>query len=273
MAEPAPRQRMQRAQGSGRLVTQMHHDTTRIQSLYQDGCAKIRLPKTHTPALEAVLINTSGGLTGGDVLQWEIDASPDARLVLTTQACERIYKSTGADAEVRTSIKAGPNARVDWLPQETILFEASRLNRSLDIDLADGARLCAVEAVLLGREAMGEAARSALLNDQWRIRRNGKLIHAEANRLSASDLERDALSLLAGNHAFGTILHVAEDAEAMLEPVRAIIPDDAKAAVSAIGERLVVRLLAPSSLALRRLTMPIIACLSGTGSVPRVWTT
>lgn len=273
MAGPAPATRMQRSRGEGRISTHLHNGETKLSTLYQEGCAKIRLPKTHSQTLEAVLINTSGGLTGGDELFWQVDVAPETQMVTTTQACEKIYKSTGAPANVTTRVKVGAHARFDWLPQETILFERSHLHRSLDVDLAEGASLCAVEVILLGREAMGEAARSALLNDNWRITRNGKLIHAEANKLSASDLERDALSLLAGNRAFGTILFVAENAEERIDQIRALIPPNAKAAVSAIGERMIVRLLAPSSLALRRLTVPIIEALSTTGSVPRLWTT
>lgn len=264
---------VQRASGSGRLVTQMRNGETRVSELYQEGCAKIRLPHTHAPSLEAVLINTSGGLTGGDRLEWRISATAGARLTLTTQACERIYKSTGDDAVVRTELSIGAHAHLDWLPQETILFEQSRLHRTLEIDLAEGASFTGVEAVLLGREAMGEAARSAILNDNWRVRRAGRLVHAEANKLSATDLERDALSLLAGNNAFATIVHIVPDAADRVGAVRALVPADTHAAVSAVGERLIVRALAPSGLALRRLVTPIIAYLSGAGTLPRLWST
>src|SRR6185369_17692374 len=97
---------------------------------------------------------------------------------------------------VESRLIAGEGAHIDWLPQETILFEGGRLDRRLDVDLADGATLTAVEAVLLGREAMGEAARSARLRDTWRIRRNGRLIHSEATALTGDARERDGLSLL-----------------------------------------------------------------------------
>lgn len=265
--------KMQRANGAGRLVTQVHNNATRIDELYQEGCAKIRLPKTHTSALEAVLINTSGGLTGGDKLTWDINAVATSKLVLTTQACERIYKSSEGPANVETHIKVGKGAHVDWLPQETILFEHSSLNRTLKVDLEENASFTGVEAVLLGREAMGENARSAILSDNWRVHRNGKLIHAEANQLSASDVQRDALSTLAGNNAFATVIYIAENAEERLAEIRALIAPTAKAAVSAVGERLIVRALAPSGLALRRIITPIIEHLSGAGAVPRLWLT
>ena len=126
------------------------------------------------------------------------------------------------------------------------------------------------EAVLLGREAMGEAARNARLRDNWRIRRGGRLIHAEATVLGGESAERDGVSLLAGALAFATVLHVSPHAERKLDAVRALLPESGGA--SLIGERLTVRLLAPSGLALRRSLAPIIALLSPAGSIPRLWT-
>jgi len=259
----------QRARGTGRLATQLIDGKTRIREFYQEGCAKIRLPHTHAVSLEGVLINTAGGLTGDDDVAWHIDASPGARLVLTTQACERVYRSLGDDAKVATHIRAGAGARVDWLPQETILYDGSRLARRLEVDLADDACFLGLEAILLGREAMGEAGRTASLTDNWRIRRNGRLIHAEATKLAGEDLARDGLGLLAGAGAFATLLYLGPDAEQKLARVRPMLSEQSGA--SQMGDRLVIRAIAQSGLALRRVIAPIIAELSGAGSLPRLW--
>src|SRR6218665_271998 len=128
--------RHQRARGTGRIATHVLDGRTRLTTLYQEGCAKIRLPHTHDPSLQAVLINTAGGLTGGDDVAWQVNAAPGARMVLTTQAWGRVYRSLGDDAKVRTRIEVGAGAHLDWLPQETILFEGARLDRSLEVDLA-----------------------------------------------------------------------------------------------------------------------------------------
>ncbi|MBK8086370.1 MAG: urease accessory protein UreD [Devosia sp.] len=261
--------RHQRARGTGRITTHLRDGRTRLSTLFQEGCAKIRLPHTHDAGLQAVLINTAGGLTGGDEVNWQVDAAPGSRLVLTTQACERVYRSLGDDATVRTRIEVGAGAHLDWLPQETILFEGARLNRGLEVDLAPDASFFAIEAILLGREAMGEAARGARLVDNWRIRRNGRLLHAEATRLGGADLERDGISLLAGANAFATLLHVGADAERRLDRIRPLLCGQSSASV--IGERLVIRAMAPSGLALRRIITPIIAHLSGAGALPRLW--
>jgi urease accessory protein len=270
VAEAPPLPVLQRARGEARVIAATRDGKTEIQSLYQDGCAKVRLPHTHDDVLQAVLMNTAGGLTGGDHLRWTAAAKPGAKLVLTTPACERVYRSISGDARVDNRLVAHEGAHIDWLPQETILFEGSRLDRRLDVELLDGATLTAVEAVLIGREAMGEAAPTARLRDNWRIRRNGKLIHAEATVLSGDPAERSSLSLLDGAIAFATVLHVASDADRRLDAVRALLPESGGASV--IDERLTVRLLAPSGLALRRALTPIIALLSSAGSIPRLWT-
>ncbi|MFD2646730.1 urease accessory protein UreD [Devosia albogilva] len=265
---------LQRARGSGSLSTQQRSETTRILNLYQEGCAKIRLPNTHGHALEAVLINTAGGLTGGDVLDWSVDIAAAGNAVLTTQACERIYRSIGGDAQVTTTLRIGASAHLDWLPQETILFAGSRLDRRIEIDLAAGASLTAVEAILLGRDAMGETAMDAVLKDNWRIRREGRLIHADATRLGGSISERNGPSLLAGHRALATMVHIALDADAAARrcrSVRELLPAGQPIAASAIGERLVIRALAHSGLALRRMIVPILDHLSGADALPRMW--
>ena len=261
--------RHQRARGIGRLATQQVAGRTRIETLFQEGCAKIRLPHTHDPSLQAVLINTAGGLTGGDDVAWQVDVAPQSRVVLTTQACERVYRSLGDDAVVRTRLRVGAGAHLDWLPQETILFDGARLDRALDVELEGDASLFAIEAILLGRSAMGETARSAHLADNWRIRRDGRLIHAEATRLSAADLERDALSTLAGNAAFATLVYLGADAEQREARVTGMI--SGPSGLSRIGDRLVIRAMADSGLVLRRIITPIIAELSGAGALPRLW--
>ena len=269
VATLAENPRLQRARGEARIVTQLSAGRTRLKVFHQEGAAKMRLPLTHDASMQAVLINTAGGLCGGDDLRWSAEAAAGTRLVLTTQACERVYRSLGDDARVTTRLAAGAGARLDWLPQETILYEGARLRRSLEVELAADATFCAVEAVILGREAMGEAARGARFRDSWRIRRGGVLLHAEETRLSADPFERDAPSLLEGAGAFATVLYVGADADGRLEAVRSL--STGRSAVSVSGERLVVRAMAESGLALRKIIAPIVAALSGAGALPRLW--
>ncbi|MEQ9361010.1 MAG: urease accessory protein UreD, partial [Rhodospirillales bacterium] len=161
---------LQRARGRARIAVRAEGGITRLAELYQDGCAKLRLPKVYGPSsVEAVLLNTAGGLTGGDVYATEALAGPGAFLTLTTQACERVYRASSGTARVDTRLSADAGARLHWLPQETILFDGGRLDRSLDVDLTGDAAFLAVEALELGRVGSGETVSGGAYTDSWRI--------------------------------------------------------------------------------------------------------
>ena len=263
--------RPQRARGVGRLVTKPLGGRTRIAELYQDGAAKIRLPQTFSAEMEAVIINTAGGLTGGDRLDWSFSAGPDTFLTATTQACEKIYKASAGVAEVVTRIEAAAGAKVHWLPQESILFDNAALSRRLEVDLDESAELVAVEAILLGRKAMGEAMAQGIVRDRWRIRRGGRLIHAEDLCLNGdvAGLTAEA-AVLSGRVAFATVLYAGPLAEALLPKVRAALGDAIGGASQWYG-KLVARLAAEDGYSLRKCLIPVISALRGGAAVPKVW--
>ncbi|WP_448956614.1 urease accessory protein UreD [Labrys neptuniae] len=268
--EPA-RPRLERAQGSARLTFRRCVGATRLATLYQEGCAKARLPRP-LPGVnpEAILINTAGGLTGGDHLTVEVAAGPATSVTITTQACERVYRSTGEDAVVANRLVAEAGARLAWLPQETILFDGGRLFRRLEADLADSAEFLAVEAILFGRAAMGETVRSGALRDRWRIRRNGKLIFADDLRIEGDiDGHLAAAATFGGHHAMATILAVCPEPETRLDRIREII--GSRGGASAWDGKLVMRLVAESGLALRRRLEPLLSFLLADRPLPKVW--
>ena len=94
-----------------------------------------------------------------------------ARLVVGTAAAEKIYRSTGPDADMEVALAVRAGGQLAWLPQETILFDRARLSRRIEIDLAEGASLVMAEAVVFGRAAMGETMREGRFADRWRLRR------------------------------------------------------------------------------------------------------
>lgn len=266
----------QRAFGKGRLVAKAAVGRTRIAELYQEGCAKIRLPKTFDSSMEAVLINSSGGLTGGDRMAWEIEAGPATELTVTTQACEKIYKASAGTVEVATRIKVAAGARVDWLPQETILFDRASLTRALDVELDGDATLLAVEAVLLGRKAMGEVMQAGLFRDRWRIRVDDRLLHAE-NLTFADDIAAlvARTAILRGRVAFATLFYTGPDCEMLLPPLRTLIDTEAGGGVSHIQiagrDKLVGRFAAADGFSLRKTLIPVISHLRKQKTVPKVW--
>lgn len=258
--------RMQRATGRVFLSAKLRDKRTALDRLHQAGCAKARTPATE--GFEAVLLNTAGGLTGGDRIDVEIDAAPGCHVTAASQTAERVYRSLGGAATVRNRLRIGAGARLDWLPQETILFDGGRLDRRLDVDMAEDATLLAVEPLILGRAAMGERVETGALTDNWRVRRGGRLLHAEALRFSPE--AGAAPAGFAGRLAAATLLYVAPDAEDRLAAARAALPDGVTGGVSAWGGRLVARLLAETGRTLRAALIPLIR-LFRAGALPRVW--
>ncbi|MBZ9656881.1 urease accessory protein UreD [Phyllobacterium lublinensis] len=267
-ADPQPRP--QRASGSARLTVKPVNGRTRIATLFQEGCAKIRLPETDSHSLEAVMINTSGGLTGGDEIKWQFDIADDCLAQITTQACERIYRASAEIAHVTTELKAGERASFAWLPQETIVFEGSALQRNLSVDLAATSRALIVEPIVFGRKAMGEDVEKCTFRDRWRIHRNGVLIHAEDFHIgpdAASALGRPAL--FAGMRTMATVLLLDNDAERHLEASRKIIGK--KGGASFWSGKLLARLIDSDAYSMRKRLVPLIELLNEKAGLPKVW--
>ena len=216
-------------------------------------------------------------MTGFD---WTIDVGPQTSTVVTTQACEKLYRSSGGVADVRVNLKIGDQASLAWLPQKTILFDQSALHRSIDIDCAPSAKLLLVEPMVFGRQAMGESVHEALLRDRWRIRRNGRLLHAEDASFTGSISEKlQRTAVMGGNIAMATLLAVHEDVADWVEPLREGL--GAESGVSAItssaGNRLVMRMTAPSSFELRKILVPAIdycnrKIMGPDHGLPKLWT-
>lgn len=260
-----------RAQGRAEVVVRAAGGATRLARLYQQGCCKCLMPKGQG-GCEAVLINTAGGITGGDRLDYAAEAGPGAHLTVTTQAAERAYKAQpGEVGRVTLRLTLGAGAALDWLPQETILFDRSALERRFEVEMADDARLLMVEALVLGRAAMGETLATAHLADQWRIRRGGRLAYADALRLTgpvAATAARPAL--LGRNRAVASLVYVAPDAEARLDRARALLPDG-DAGASAWNGLIAVRMAFPDGRALRDALARFLTEFRG-APLPRVWT-
>jgi urease accessory protein len=263
--------RLQRTEGVARVAFKRVGGDTRLDRLHQAGAAKVRLPHVSVGAPPlAVLINTAGGLTGGDRISTEVAVGEGCCAQLTTQACEKIYRSAGGAASVGVQLTLGKGARLDWLPQETILFDGARLTRTLEADLAADATLLVVEAVIFGRSAHGEAVRSGLLADRWRIRRQRKLVFADDLRFDwarADLLSRPAV--LAGAGAMATILYVGDESERRLEALRATI--GAAGGASAFGGKLLARVTAEGGAALRRVLIPGLVGLLDGAALPTIW--
>jgi len=269
-----PATRMQRVQAAGAIAVSHRRGATRLDRLYQDAAAKIRIPRGEGSGLEAVLINTAGGLTGGDRLGWTVSVGAGADCVVTTQACEKVYRAEAGHAGVSVAIDVAEGGRLAWLPQESILFDRSALVRRLDADIAPGARALFCESALFGRAAMGEAVSTGLYRDRWRIRRAGQIVHAEDLAIGgevAALLARTAVA--GGSRALATVLLVADDAVDMLDPARALVGE--RGGVSAWevagSGKLLARLHDEDGYCLRKRLIPLLSLLNGRAPLPKSW--
>jgi urease accessory protein len=264
---------LERARGTTRLAARAEGGRTLLSENYQSGSAKLRFPRPPSgDPFTAVLVNTAGGITGGDRFSWSVAVGANASATVAGQAAERIYRRTAGDATVETVLAVAEGGALDWLPQETILFDRSSLNRTLTADLAPSARLLAVESIVLGRTAMGEATRDVTVRDSWRIRRGGRLVFADGLRFDG-DTTLTLAGAATGNgaHALATVVLVAPEAESAIDRARAALIDSAgEAGVSAWNGMLVARLIATGGQALRADVTRLIETLSGR-PMPRVW--
>lgn len=270
---------LERADGAVRLRLGLRDGRTRIETLYQRSPARILFPDVPAdqPA-QAVLVNTAGGIVGGDLLSTEIEAGPGTVATVTTQAAEKIYRALDVAARLVTKIEVAADAWFEWLPQETILFDGARLHRRLDFALGRGASLLAAETVLFGRAARGEQMRHGQLLDSWAVKCEGRLIWADRLRL-AGDLRAVLDRPFGFNGAVGmsTLLHAGPQAASFLPRAREIAAaQPAEGGASLVNGILLIRFLdrdgaklresaATAAMALRH----EIAGLSPTP--PRVW--
>lgn len=270
----------QRTHGAGRLTTQRSGDFTRVTQRFQEGAFKARVLQPHAQAhADIALINTAGGLTGGDTMSLTVDNGAGAYTAISTQACEKFYRAGEGKTKVQTSLTLGEGSVLHWVPQEAILFNASNVERAIDASMHPSARLLLAESILLGRCFSGERFDRGTLCDSWSIKAGGRLIHTERLRLHASDADTVSAAPKMGDFtAMSTLLLVAQNAEDFVQPARRIIAQTrcrGGASASTVNgtKKLLVRLLATDGYELRKTLVPLMAILGDGRTLPRLWNT
>ncbi|MGV6849504.1 MAG: urease accessory protein UreD [Marinibacterium sp.] len=261
-----------RAVGRVSVSAKRRDGRSALDRLHQAGSMKALFPRASGPALNTVLLNTAGGITGGDRFDIRATAGPHTHAILTTQAAERGYRAQpGEVGQVRTHLTVTAGARLDWLPQETILFDGSAIDRRLAVDMDDTGRLLIVEPLIFGRAAMGERLAQAQFSDRIDIRRDGHALFADRTKLdgAVSDHLRGP-AIAGGAGAMATVFYAGPDADRFLAPARDALPAMGGASLIRDG-LLVARLLAADGFALRTHLIPLIGALTP-ANLPRTWT-
>ena len=260
-----------RARGAVRFDVAGIDGVTRRRELHEAGSLRVRFPSPEDEGLSAVLVNTAGGIAGGDRFDIDVASRDAARLTVTTAAAEKIYRAGGPAAELNVRLKAEGRSHLSWLPQETILFDRARIRRRFEIDLSESASFLLCEIVVFGRVAMGERIQAGEFVDRWRLRRGGKLVFAENIRLDGDIGSKLASPAVAkGGVAIGMALIVPGD-EALVERIRGV--SDAfggEVGISAWNGFAMARFCAQDAARLRSDMMAVLSRASGS-ALPRLW--
>ncbi|MBP2299594.1 urease accessory protein UreD [Azospirillum picis] len=266
--------------GAATVRFEHRHGETRLATLYHHDPLRVLMPAPRRGDLPvAVLATTSGGMVGGDRMDIALSAGPGAKALVTTQAAEKVYRSTGEDCRIDTAVSVEDGAWLEWMPQEAIVFEGARLRRLTKLDLSGDGRAVAGEMLVFGRAAFGETVTRGLIRDAWEVARDGRLIWADALHL-----EDDIAEALAHPAGFGgagacaTLLHAAAGAGRHLEAVRALAErvEGARVGATAFEGLLVVRILGGDARAVRRAYAAIWSGLRAEAAglptrLPRLW--
>jgi urease accessory protein len=244
---------------------------SRRSQVYEQGSLRVRFPNTDAADLEAVIVNTAGGIAGGDRFGLDITVGRGARLLVTTAAAEKAYRSLGPEATIGVKLDVGADAALSWLPQETILFDRARLSRSIDVDLTATASLLLVEAIVFGRSAMGEAVREGRVRDRWRVCRGGRLVFAETMRLDGAIAQMLAEPAVAGGGVAVASLLMVPGNEHQAATVRGLGDHlQGEVGVSSWNDLVAARLCARDGAMLRHDLITLLAAL-GDRPLPRLW--
>ncbi|MCY4319334.1 MAG: urease accessory protein UreD [Alphaproteobacteria bacterium] len=218
---------LQRSRGRALLRVEARGGACALVERYCCAPLRILTPRPANGVPEAVIANLAGGIAGGDQCEIGIAVGPGAEAVLSSQAAEKVYRAIDAPAAWMTRLTLGPGATLEWLPQETILFDGARLGRRIEVDMAGDARLLAVETLVFGRAAHGERIRSGDLADRWRIDRDGRPVWRDALHIQCDAFEAAAAAQagLRGARVSATLIYAAPDAPKRLEELRCLLAD------------------------------------------------
>jgi urease accessory protein len=278
---------MQQAGGSGgdlpasvrvdarlRLAVETVSGRLRLAERHESGALRFRMPRRDRDAIEAMLVNVAGGLAGGDRIHLDAEARDGARLLLSSAAGERIYRSGGDVTRLAIRLAAASSATLVWLPMETVLHEGARLDRQVEMNIAPDGRMLFGEIMQLGRVASGERFSTGSLRDAWKVRIGDRLVFAEATRLEGEMLAASARpGALAGARFIASLLMVAPDAGERLDAIRASWRGEeaVMAAATAHSGLVFARLLSQDDVALRRAFLSALgAGTTGQWPLPRL---
>ena len=194
-------------------VTQNSDKITRIKDLYQTDPLRVLFPQIPQGEIhQSVIVTTSGGLVGGDKITIDIKSGAHTKSLIMAQAAEKIYRSTGKDTEIKIDLNCEEGSWLEFLPQETILFDGSRLQRKTNINVYSNARVLTGEIVVFGRSAYGEEFKTGMFKDSWEVAYNDRFVWSDSFLLGEDiDSIVNNWACLDDAVALGTLVYMGPD--------------------------------------------------------------
>lgn len=175
-----------------------------------------------------IVLHPPAGVAGGDALEIDVTVESGAHAVLATPGATKWYKSLGREASQRVRLAVAEGARLDWLPQENIVFDNARARIATELTVAPGGSAIGWDAVVLGRQASGEQWTSGALWLDTQVSGPGGALWIEAAHVDAASPLRGAMAGMDGLHVLGTLWAVGEGAtQALAESLAQALPYDA----------------------------------------------
>lgn len=226
-------------------------------------------------ACHVYLLHPPGGVVAGDDLAISIAVETHAEALVTTPAAGKFYRSEGPLARQSVALEIGEGGALEWLPQETIVYEGARVASEVRVELAAGARFIGWEVLSLGRPASGEGFEHGEADLGWRIRRGGMPLYLE--RLHLDPTAFRARWGLGGRSGCGTFF-ACPASERSLVAVRELIGEKPGLGVTLIEDLLVCRGADPGAENVRQFFQRVWEAVRpeviGRGACPpRIWAT
>ena len=261
----------ERVGGATTLVRRRHRGPLRVQRPFQ--------PDPGGPC-QVIVLHPPGGIVGGDHLSVDVAVGEQAEALITTPGATKFYRSLGATARQQTTLRVDPAGLLEWLPQETLLFDGARAQIETRVDLARGARFLGWEITGLGLPASGRPFERGACHSHWQVWREAEPLWIDRAHLCGGDERLDADWGLAGHTVTASLVFVG-GGPSCLDVVRAQLaaqPFDGRTGATQLGEVLVCRVLAHSTRHVLDLFSAVrnrLRCdvLDAPASTPRIWAT
>jgi urease accessory protein len=270
---------LQRAKGVCRIAVAGSKGVNEIIDVFQQSPLRVIFPRIDgATAKEAVLINTGGGIAGGDRLECGVTAMAGASIAVTSQTAERVYRALDQPARIVTKLRVDDGAKLAWFPHETIVFNWARFHRQTEVEISSGSELIALEWLVFGRAASGEQMVGGEIRDSWRVKKEGRLIWADTFRINEEVFPHvNRKALLSNCKAIATLIYFGSELPKRLELLREISRSvDCLCAATSVADLTIVRLAAEESWNLKLALRALLEQLGpefgeGPFRIPRMW--